>query len=583
MWRLTQEFKDRVGRRLENLYGPSRIEELLARLSIVRSRYAHIEEEMDRSLPKWSQNDVVLITYGDMITAADKLPLATLHRFAGEYLSDSISCIHILPFFPYSSDDGFSVIDYRRVDPDLGDWEMIHRLAEDFKLMVDLVINHVSSKSTWFQNYLDGIAPERKYFIEVKAGTDLSRVVRPRSLPLLTKVDTIYGPKYVWTTFSADQVDLNFANPDLLLEMLDVFLSYIDHGAGIIRLDAIAYLWKEIETSCLNLDQTHELVKLLRDIVHFCAPEVLLLSETNLPHDQNMSYFGEADEAHLIYQFSLPPLLLHALQTGETRFLVEWASTLPKPPAGCNYLNFTASHDGIGLRPLEGLLDPDEVQELVLRIQQLGGLVSTRNDAEGNEQPYELNITYFDALGNPKQPGDTEIRIKRFLCSQAIMLSLQGIPAVYFHSLTATRNNLKGVRKTGQNRSINRARWRYSELVRQLDNSKTTSSRVFNQYRHLLRVRKTQQAFHPDTPQQVLVLEDGLFGLVRKTEEPQNTVYMVANCSEREFTVKLSDLAGKSVFKKSCYDLISGAEFKETIAVKPYQTFWISNRPAGDS
>ncbi|MBT7154463.1 MAG: sugar phosphorylase [Deltaproteobacteria bacterium] len=576
MWRLSEEFKKQIGKRLLQLYPAEDMEKLMARLAIVRSRYAHLIDQMDADSSKWSQNDVILITYGDMVLSDNELPLSTLHRFLKEQLSDTITTVHILPFFPYSSDDGFSVIDYRKVDPKLGNWEIVHDIAGDFKLMSDLVINHISSKSDWFQNYLNGIAPERNYFFEVDPGTDLSQVVRPRSLPLLTSVDTISGVRYVWTTFSPDQVDINFGNPDLLFEMLDIFLSYIEHGARIIRLDAIAYLWKEVGTSCLNLNQTHAVVKLLRDIIDFGAPQVLLLTETNLPHEQNISYFGDTDEAHLVYQFSLPPLLLHAIQTGTTRYLCQWAAALPAPPSGCNYLNFTASHDGIGLRPLEGLMEEEEITALVSKIQQLGGLISTRCDSEGKDHPYEMNITYFDSLGDPERPPDIKLKIARFLCSQAIMLSLQGIPAIYFHSLTGTRNNLEGVEQTGQNRMINRSRWGFDDLVHQLEDGKTVTAKVFRQYQQLLTVRRRRQAFHPDSPQEVLSLEDGLFGLLRIAQNPKNSIFILANLSVRSHTLSREDLVGKHFPNGQVYDLLTEKEYAETITLKPYRTVWLS-------
>ena len=195
-----------------------------------------------------TQKDVFLITYADQVTQTGRPPLTTLTEFCKTYLAGTISAVHILPFYPSSSDDGFSVVDYRVVDAAFGTWEDIAALGTDFKLMFDAVINHVSASSAWFRGFLADDPRFREYFILVDPHADLSGVVRPRILPLLTKFVTPSGEKSVWTTFSTDQIDLNYRNPVVLLEILDTLLFYVKHGAQFIRLDAIAYLWKEIGT-----------------------------------------------------------------------------------------------------------------------------------------------------------------------------------------------------------------------------------------------------------------------------------------------------------------------------------------------
>ncbi len=574
MWRLINTFKERLRPRLEMLYPEHNTDRLLERIALMASRYNYLEERCRKDQPCWDQTSVLLITYGDMLLHPEKKPLFTLHRFLKKHLYYVVTGIHVLPFFPYSSDDGFSVIDYRRVNRELGTWNDITNISRDFRLMVDLVINHVSSHSHWFEDYVGGVAPARDYFIEVDPDTDLSMVVRPRTTPLLTPVETIAGKRWVWTTFSPDQVDLNYKNPDVLLEMLDILLGYVARGAAIIRLDAIAYLWKEIGTPCINLPQTHELVRLLRDVVDNVTPGVLLLTETNLPHEQNISYFGQGDEAHLVYQFSLPPLLLHTLHSGSARHLRQWAAQLEPPPEGCAFLNFTASHDGIGVRPLEGLLHPEEIEQLVATVRACGGLVSCRRGEDGVEQPYELNITYFDALRDPKNPDDEELHVRRFFCSQIIMLGLRGIPAIYFHSLTATANDLEGVKATGQNRAINRRRWQEEELRELLKDHETLTARVFHRYIELLRLRRRQTAFHPDAEQEVLDLPDSLFGIVRIPPHDRVIVCLhnVSPADQEVSMKKLGPFAGRSTL----HDLLSGKEFHDTVKLEPYQCCWLT-------
>ena len=204
---------------------------------------AAMEERVDDAGGElWSQRDVVLITYADQVRREGISPLqAQLDFLIDHALDDEIRCVHLLPFCPYTSDDGFSVVDYLQVDPDSGTWDDIANMGDSFDLMFDLVLNHCSQKHEWFQRYLSGDPEYADYFIDQDPEADLSQVVRPRSLPLLTEFDSADGVKHVWTTFSADQVDLNYANPRVMLAMLQTLVEYAKRGARIIRLDAIAF------------------------------------------------------------------------------------------------------------------------------------------------------------------------------------------------------------------------------------------------------------------------------------------------------------------------------------------------------
>jgi sucrose phosphorylase len=572
---------DQVRTRFERLYGSDRTPLLLERLGALAGRFGlDIAWRNERRPTRWDEGDSILITYGDMVRAEGEKPLQTLNRFATRFLKDAVRGIHILPFFPSSSDDGFSVIDYRVVDEALGEWGDVEAIGEHFDLMFDLVLNHVSSQSTWFRHFQTGIAPERHYFFFMEPEVDLSAVVRPRTSPLLTLTQTPCGERYVWTTFSADQVDLDFSNPDVLFEFLEILLSYATHGARIIRLDAIAYLWKEVGTPCINLPQTHEVVKLLRDVLEGLSPRTLLLTETNLPHDQNVSYFGDGDEAHMVYQFSLPPLLLHALQTGNSSYLTTWARDLDDPPPGCTFLNFTASHDGIGVRPLEGIVPDEELFDLVERVEKLGGRVSSRTGNDGRARPYELNITWFDAMGDP-MIQDEATQIARFLCSQAIALALRGIPGIYFHSLTAGRNDYSGVQQTGHPRAINRGRWSEVQLNDLLSDRTSVTSRVYREYRRLLVLRAAYPAFHPDVPQRVLDLDNGLFGIERLATDGSERVISVHNLTNAAREIDICGLNSDGGAVPNEYqwidivadEIVDGAD--GSLALAPYQTRWL--------
>ena len=329
----------------------------------------------------WSQEDVILITYGDSIIETNesnseglnKAPLKTLDNFLNRYCRATINSVHILPFFPYSSDDGFSVIDYSMVNQGLGDWQDISSISENSKLMVDLVINHCSARSRWFDNFLLDKSPGKGFFFEATPDDDISNVTRPRTSPLLKEVETSKGTKHVWCTFSHDQVDFDFRNPEVLSAMVEIIRLYLDNGAKLFRLDAIAFLWKEVGTSCINLPKTHEVVRLLRTLIENAAPDTIIITETNIPNRENLTYFGNANEAHAIYNFSLPPLLLNTLLTGSCNYLKRWMMSMPPAQNGTFYFNFIASHDGIGLRPAEGLLSEDEIWALADSMQKFGG------------------------------------------------------------------------------------------------------------------------------------------------------------------------------------------------------------------
>ena len=514
----------------------------------------------------------VMITYGDIVQRPGEAPLATLKAFMAKHLADSIAAIHILPFYPHSSDDGFSVMDYRAVDTKLGDWDDVAALGDDHPLMFDLVLNHASRKGQWFANYLGDVDPGRDYFIEVEPGTDLRAVVRPRSTPLLAEVATARGTRHLWATFSEDQIDLDFANPKVLSEFIDIIFEYVARGARLLRLDAVAFLWKDIGGPCIHLPQTHRLIKFLRALLAHYAPGVQLITETNVPHVENISYLVDGDEAHVAYQFALPPLVADALLSGDARTLTGWAHNLPSLPTGCHFLNFTASHDGIGLRAVESILEAEAIERLVETVRERGGFVSTRAVSDGSHKPYELNIAYYDLLADVAE-RDTPVHMDRFVCSQAIAMALAGIPALYFHSLTGTHNDLSRVEESGRYRTINRRRWDVGELEYHLGGN-THHAQVFSRLKHLLAVRARQPALHPEAAQTVVDLGPQLFALQRRGFG--QTLLALHNVTDRPVKVAAHVLPDARIRRNVvAAQGISGSTRSITLA--PYEVAWISD------
>jgi sucrose phosphorylase len=526
----------------------------------------------------WSEADTLVITYGNTFVDGQHKPLDLLRDFLDRYVKGVISGVHILPFFPFTSDDGFSVTDYSAVNSQLGDWADIERIASDFRLMSDLVLNHVSSNSKWFSDYLQGHEPYDKFFKEALPSDDLSEVVRPRTSPLLREVETANGPKHVWCTFSHDQIDLDFENPEVLLEFLRVTRLHIDHGIRIVRLDAVAFLWKEIGTNCIHLPQTHAIVRLMRVLCDYAEEPVVLLTETNVPNAENLSYFGNRNEAHMIYNFSLPPLLLHALLSGTSVHLNQWLMRMPPAQLGCAYLNFAASHDGIGVRGAEGLLSGEELGGVIAAVRDFGGKVSMRALPDGSEKPYELNITFFDALKGTIEGGEDAHQIARFLCSQTIVMALEGVPAFYVHSLLATPNDVEAVDKSGMNRAINRHRWDYGDLRKQLDNPTTIHAQVLEALKQRISIRTAQKAFHPNATQFTMQLGDKIFGLWRQSLNRDQSIFALHNVSDEAQVVPA--LSINLIEGENWYDLLTGKKLDLSDGVltfAPYQCRWVSN------
>jgi glycosidase len=563
----------RLQKRLTFLYGEQQALQILHRIQTIVGTY---ESEVDKSDGKrLTEKDIVLITYPDQLREPRESPLKTLGNFLTKYLEDLITTVHLLPFYPYSSDDGFSVMNYRQVNPDFGSWGDIEWMGNHFKLMFDAVINHISSKSDWMKHFLEGDPAYRDFFIEVDPNTDLSSVVRPRDLPLLTPFQKNHGEIHLWTTFSADQIDLNYANPQVLLEIIDLLLYYIRRGATIIRLDAIAFLWKEIGTSCIHLPQTHQIVKLMRDILDEIAPHVLLLTETNVPHEENLSYFGNGqDEAHMVYQFALPPLILHTMTTGDSTHLTEWAGMLERPSQDVTFFNFTASHDGIGVRPARGILSENEIDRLISLTEDCGGGISYRRLEDHGRQAYELNINYFNALNEPSEiANQPERAVARFLCSQAIMLTFPGLPAIYFHSLFGSQNDLKGVERTGHLRSINREKFALEPFINELTQNDSIRHQVFHGFKNLLQVRRSHSAFDPWGEQEVLRVQPEIFCNVRKSPDDRQSVLCLHEVSGKgqKLNVPL-----KETPKAPALDLLNMEMIDlNNIQMRPYQVRWI--------
>lgn len=541
--------------------------------------FPHGVQEPPEQRNIWSEDDVLTITYGDSIVREGEAPLKTLDAFLSEWLAGVVTGVHVLPFFPYSSDDGFSVVDYHAVNPELGAWEDVASISEKFNVMADLVVNHVSSQSEWFENFLADRAPGKGYFIEIDPEADLSAVVRPRATPLAQEFETAAGKKLVWCTFSRDQVDLNYQNPEVLLEIVRVVKRYLDSGVKTLRLDAVGFLWKEVGTPCMHLPQTHEFVRMVRTLIERRDPEAMIITETNVPNRENLTYFGNGNEAHAIYNFSLAPLMLHTLTTGDCTHLKSWMMSMPPAQYGTAYLNFLASHDGIGLRPAEGLLNQQELDDLVATMRAFGARVNMRTGADGLQKPYELNVTFWDALQGRTGGEPDGFQLVRFLCATTIMLALDGIPAIYIHTFLSSPNDEEKFKRTGENRSLNRRNWDYDELMSDLRSPRSARGRVFAEICRLVRIRRKQGAFHPNATQYTLHFGPNVFGFWRQSIKREQSIFAIHNVSHERQVLSLGGI--NLTLNDHWRDLISGKDIVDRqgiLELEPYQCVWLTNK-----
>lgn len=535
------------------------------------------EVEIEKLINKWekvsfiipeaiSEKNVYLITYGDSIYEEGVPTIRTLNKFLKENIEDTITDVHILPMFTYTSDDGFSVVNYMEINKDLGDWEDIKKLSKDYRLMYDFVANHISKSSSWFKGYLNDEEKYKNYFIKADNNFDSKNVVRPRTSPLFHEYKGENGLKTAWTTFSEDQIDVNFGHFPVFLEMTDILLNYAQNGATSIRLDAIGFLWKESGTSCMHLPQTHAIIEIWRMLLDYFKPNTQIITETNVPHKENISYFGDTtSEANMVYQFALPPLVLHTLTTHNSKKLNEWAKTIDKVSNTATYFNFLSSHDGIGMRPTEGILSGEEKQLLVDKVIRNGGKVSYKNNTDGSKSVYELNINYNDAIINLEEDIELESQINKIVASNSILLSCVGVPAIYYHSLLGSKNDYKGLEGSGINRRINRERLEFSRISTELKLDERRK-KIFNRIKELIKIRKEHSAFSPFASQKVLNLGENIFALERFNEYTKEKITFIVNIDSKISKVN-SIISGK--------DIITGREISDSIELKPYEFLWI--------
>ena len=572
---LTQKDQRSIRSKLDNIY-----KILLSKKDIdyFENEIVQIIKYFNKKNPKKkkkiSEKTTLVICYGDSVYSKKKKSIKVFKNFFQKKLKNCFNTIHFLPFYPSSSDSGFAVKDHYEVDKKLGNWLDIKNISNSNSVMADMVINHSSARGLWFKNFLKKKEPGRDYFLTVDSKFNTSKVVRPRDHKLLKKIKIFKKTDYLWRTFSPDQIDLNFKNPSVLIQFIKIMLHLINNGVTIFRLDAIAYLWKENGTKCINLKQTHEIIKLLRNVIDLLNIQTKIITETNLPEKENLSYLGKNDEANWIYNFSLPPLLIHAFLFENSSYLNKWSKNLPNTKNGNCYLNFIASHDGIGIRPTEGLLNKKTLNNFLKRLRKNGSKFSYRKIHNKIKKVYEANITVFDALKKSDYDQKGIFYLERYISAHAIMISFEGIPAIYFNSIFGTSNDEAKYIITGNNRDLNRYKWNYENISKKLDNKNSKQSIFYKKISNLLRVRRKQKAFHPNASRHNLNLGSNFFSFKRVSIDKDQTIICITNLSSKIQKTPLNkiyhgwnNLIGPKIKTKN-----------KLLILKPFETIWLSNR-----
>ncbi|MCP4253428.1 MAG: sugar phosphorylase, partial [Candidatus Scalindua sp.] len=348
-------------------------------------------------------------------------------------------------------------------------------------------------------------------------------------------------------------------------------------------LDAVTFLWASPGTSCANLEETHLIIKIFRDILDFVAPHVALISETNIPHNENILYFGNGnDEAHMVYNFALPPLVLHTFYTKDSTKLSDWAVALKPPSETTSFFNFLDSHDGIGLMAIKDILTDEETKFIIQRAREHGGYISYKTDKDGKEVPYEINITWFSALNREDDTGDIDHQVKKFIASRAIALTLQGVPGIYLHSFFGTKVDRDAACCPISKREVNRAEIDYNTLIESLENPDTLTSKIIHKLNALIAIRTKQSAFHPNGTQDILRIKPEIFAVFRTSTDEEQNILSLINVTDDEIQVTIP-MKTVNISTQKWYDLISQNmyTFKEeeiSLTLKPYDVVWLESQ-----
>ncbi len=587
-------------------------------LSLVKRKRFSDEGSLDSS-------DIVLITYADSIKSEDdsEKPLVVLREFLRRFLADTIKIVHILPFYPWDTDRGFSIMDYRDVDKRFGNWEDIRKLSQEFNLMFDFVLNHASINNPLVKNSLieKHLSHSDRRYERYKRYKDfvitfsdeekkkveplLKKVVRPRATPLLThyvvyekkgELDAvlgylekggrgdlkILGEGWVWTTFSRPrkdgkemtrQVDLNYHNPHLFLEMAKTLAFYLEKGARWIRFDAAGYLWKKLGSTCVHKKEDHLLLSVLTRLAKLFESSAITIAEVNERQSRAFEYLEEEGkkEVDLVYQFTHFVLAVYSLYKEDARLYSQWLESTAKVK-GRQFVTVLGSHDGMGLKPLRDVLSEEEINKFAFSLKEKNKCLLNYSYLPGGKKVlYEVCGTAWSLInGGSNLPFS--LQLKRYLAVLSLGLLVKGVPALYINSVFGSENYYppSGLDEA---RTLNRESFLKEYLFKELVNDSSHYRQVYREVVNLLRIRKQEKVFNPSFPFEVVdLLNKKVVGVILESDGKERLVSLVNISSEEQRLEKLEDL----VHVKEVYDLIGGkvVSLSKEIVLSPYQVMW---------
>lgn len=627
---------NRVEADLESVYG-NNTHDLLQALKLLAAEFSgNTMRRGPGGRARLSESSAALICYADSIvdSTGTKTPIQALTDVVKSiHLARTLPIVHLLPFFPWDTDRGFSVKDYYQVDPHCGSWDDLRPLAKEVELMFDFVANHASIENPLVQRALIArhLSSEHPLYAEAAPYLDfviaysedelpddahLQALARPRPNPVLTRYSVIETPDnkcrailgepssshadvlgqgYVWTTFSRPknqdgteatrQVDLNFKNPKVFLESLRILLFYVERGASLIRLDAIGYIWKRLGSTSLHEPEVHALLAATKEVLTLASPHVITIAEVNEPQDKAFTYLGttEKEESDLVYQFAHFPLAIHALLTQNGQYYTEWLSSLFEVD-GRQFVTVLGSHDGLGLKPVRNILPEEELERLSsILIEEHGGRPNYASLPGGQQIVYEICGTPWDLINNSSAAEPFELQKQRYLAVVGLGLLVRGLPAFYINGVFGTRNYTPDG-GLDENRTVNREVFSNESLLATLKDRTSHYRNVFEALQEILLKRSTQPAFgsltNPTQPIQTNC--QAVVAAVIPGEAPQDALLCLVNVSSDPQEVVIETDTFEPGERPS--DILSGAPVSPgpngivNASLAAYQIAWIKRR-----
>lgn len=281
----------------------------------------------------------------------------------------------------------------------------------------------------------------------------------------------------------------------------------------------------------------------------------------------------------MVYNFALPPLVLNTFYTGDTTKLSEWAANLEPVSELTTFFNFLDSHDGVGIMAVKNILSDEEINFLIQRAREHGAHISYKTDKDGEEVPYEINITWFSALCKDDNAEDIDFQVKKFIASRAIALILQGVPGIYLHSFFGTKNDLEQMINADAKRKINRTIVNYNTLVDELDNPDTLIAKISDNMKDIISIRTMQRAFHPNGAQNILKIRPEIFAVLRTSPQKEQQILSLINVTDAQCHISIP-MDTIHIFKQEWCNLIDQKKytFKEeniSLTLEPYDVVWL--------